>query len=131
MVWRSVGDCTTTVSGIILRRYARAAVIRLTTMPGMDSHAVCAALQRHKSPIRDLVRRDLGARAATEEIVHAPFFVRQRFHRARAPRPQRTGRSTTARLSPGDKQNLSPASRLRSAARIRLRPVRVSASRAV
>src|SRR5207248_2477686 len=67
MVWRSVGDCTTTVSGIILRRYARAAVIRLTTMPGMDSHAVCAALQRHKSPIRDPVRRDLGARAATEE----------------------------------------------------------------
>src|SRR5437762_10358293 len=105
MVWRSVGDCTTTVSGIILRRYARAGVIRLTTMPGMDSHAVCAALQHHKSPIRDLVRRDLDGCAATEEIVRAPFFVRQRFHHARAPTPQRTGRSTTARLSPGDKQN--------------------------
>jgi hypothetical protein len=48
----------------------------------MDSRAVCAALQRHKSPIRDLVRRDLDGRAATEEILHAPFFVQQRLRRA-------------------------------------------------
>src|SRR3954465_13508145 len=73
---------------------------------GMDSHAVCAALQRHKSRIRDLVRRDLDGCAATEEIVHAPFFVHQPLRRARAPTPQPTRRSTTAPPRPGDSLQL-------------------------
>src|ERR671924_1162739 len=95
-------------------RCVQAGAIRLTTMPGTDSHVVCAASRHHKSPKRDLVRRDLDARKAAEEIVYAPFFVQQHLRRARAPKPQQTGRSTTARRYPDDKQNLGRVSRLRS-----------------
>src|SRR6266487_1461630 len=49
-------------------RCAPTGAIPLTTMPGMGSRAACAAARRHKSPIRDLVRRDLDARIAAEEI---------------------------------------------------------------
>ena len=58
-----------------LGRYAQAAAIHQATMPGMDSRAACVAVQRRKFPIGDLVRPDLDGRAATEGIVHAPFFV--------------------------------------------------------
>jgi hypothetical protein len=90
-------------------------------MPGTGSREACAAVRRHKFPICDLVQHDSDVRTAAEEIARGPFFARRRFHHGRAPRLRRTGQSAKAKPCPGDKQNLSRASRLRNEAHIRVR----------
>src|SRR5438105_6515700 len=104
-------------------------VIRPATTPGTDNRVVCGVARRLKFRRRDPAQRDSDARTVVEEIVRAPSFVRQRSHHARAPMLQQMRQSTKARLCLDDKQNLSRANRLDSAARIRVRQVQASANR--